>query len=126
VRRADPERGSAVAETVLVGALVVVLVLGVVQLAYALWVRTVLIDAAAEGARYAALLDGDLASGEERARQIAATGVTDTYVDASSASIDREAGYDVVVVELVAPVPVLGPLGPTGTMIVSGRAVVEQ
>ena len=110
----------------LVGALVVVLVLGVVQLAYALWVRTVLIDAAAEGARYAALLDGDLASGEERARQIAATGVTDTYVDASSASIDREAGYDVVVVELVAPVPVLGPLGPTGTMIVSGRAVVEQ
>lgn len=126
MRRADPERGSAVAETVLVGALVVVLVLGVVQLAYALWVRTVLIDAAAEGARYAALLDGDLASGEERARQIAATGVTDTYVDASSASIDREAGYDVVVVELVAPVPVLGPLGPTGTMTVSGRAVVEQ
>ncbi len=100
--------------------------LGVVQLAYALWVRTILIDAAGEGARYAALLDGDLASGEARARLVAATAVSDAFVDASSATVDREAGYDVVVVELVAPVPVLGPLGPSGTMTVTGRAVVEQ
>nr|WP_268921386.1 TadE/TadG family type IV pilus assembly protein [Serinibacter arcticus] len=114
------------AETVLVGALVLVLVLGLVQLAYALWVRTVLIDAAGEGARYAALLDGDLGSGEQRALQVAASGVTDGYVDHVDASVTSEAGYDVIVVELRAPVPVIGLLGPTGTLSVAGRAVVEQ
>lgn len=114
------------AETVLVGALVVVLILGIVQLAYALWVRTVLIDAAAEGARHAALLDGDLASGEERALLIAREAVAGDYVESASATVEPQAGFDVVVVEIVAPVPVLGLLGPTGTLTATGRAVVEQ
>ena len=104
----------------------VVLVLGLVQLAYALWVRTVLIDAAAEGARHAAVLDGDLASGQERALTIASTAITAEYVQSVSASIESAQGYDVVVVEMTAPIPVIGPLGPQGTLTVTGRAVVEQ
>ena len=44
------ERGSAVAEFVLVSALVLALFLGVVQVALAQHVRTLLVDAAAEGA----------------------------------------------------------------------------
>ncbi|RIJ01598.1 pilus assembly protein, partial [Clavibacter nebraskensis] len=49
------DRGSAPAEFVMVGALLVVLALSVVQLALALHVRTTVLDAAAEGARTAAL-----------------------------------------------------------------------
>ncbi|MDQ2661335.1 MAG: pilus assembly protein, partial [Actinomycetota bacterium] len=48
------ERGSAVAEFTLVGILLTVLALAVVQLALALHVRNTMLDAAAEGARYAA------------------------------------------------------------------------
>ena len=50
------------AEFTLVGVLLTVLALAVVQLALALHVRNTLLDAAAEGARYAALAgssDGD-------------------------------------------------------------------
>ncbi|WP_277050321.1 TadE/TadG family type IV pilus assembly protein, partial [Ruania albidiflava] len=47
------ESGSALVDFLLVAVLVTVLVLGVVQLALVLHVRTVLIDSAAEGARYA-------------------------------------------------------------------------
>ncbi|WP_414172598.1 TadE/TadG family type IV pilus assembly protein [Clavibacter tessellarius] len=43
------DRGSAPAEFVMVGALLVVLALSVVQLALALHVRTTVLDAAAEG-----------------------------------------------------------------------------
>lgn len=108
------------------GALVVVLVLGLVQLTFALWVRTVLVDAAGEGARHAALLDSDLASGRERALLVATTGLPADVVESVSATIEGETGYDVVVVEITAPIPVIGPLGPNGTMTVTGRAVVEK
>ena len=53
--RADD--GSAVVEFVLVSVLVLVLLLGVVQVALALHVRSLAIDAAAEGARVAARAD---------------------------------------------------------------------
>ena len=49
------EEGSAVAEFSLVGVLLTALLLAVVQLALALHVRNTVLDAAAEGARYAAL-----------------------------------------------------------------------
>lgn len=110
----------------MVGALLLVLVLAVVQLAYALWVRTVLVDAAAEGARYAALLDGDLPSGQQRAQQIAESGLAGTRLDDVTSRVESMPGYDVVVVEIAAPLPVLGPLGPGGVLEVRGRAVVEQ
>lgn len=110
----------------MVGALVVVLVLGLVQLALALWVRTALIDAAGEGARFAALHDGDLDSGARRADAVAAMSLGAGYVETVETRVDAAAGYDVVVVELTAPLPVLGLLGPSGTLTVTGRAVQER
>lgn len=64
---APQERGSAVAEFTMVSALVVLVVFALVQLTFALWVRAVLTDAAAEGARLAALWDGDEAAAADRA-----------------------------------------------------------
>ncbi|GMA32044.1 hypothetical protein [Litorihabitans aurantiacus] len=57
---------------------------------------------------------------------MAASGIADAAVQGATATVESEAGYDVVIVELTAPVPVIGPLGPSGTLVVRGRAVVEQ
>lgn len=56
------DRGSAPVEFVLVGALLTLLTVSVLQFALALHVRSTLIDAAAEGARHAALADSSLAA----------------------------------------------------------------
>jgi len=56
-RTRRPERGAAVVDFVMVGALTTVFFLAVVQLALVLHVRNTLIDAAASGARYGTLAD---------------------------------------------------------------------
>lgn len=110
----------------MVAALLLVVVLAVVQLAFALWVRTALIDAAGEGARLAALDGADLAAGSQRAREIAAMSLGSGYLEAAAARREARAGYDVIVVELTAPLPVLGLLGPGGSLTVTGSAVAER
>ena len=110
----------------MVGALVLVLVLAVLQLALTLWVRTTLIDASAEGARHAALLDGDLAAGEQRTREIVAMTLSGDFAESVTAHRDSQLGYDVVVVQITAPLPMLGLLGPSGVITVQGRAVAER
>lgn len=110
----------------LVSSLVVALVLGLVQLALALWVRTALIDAAGEGARYAALAGGDLTAGEVRAADVAEMSFGPGYLTQATARLEHAAGYDVVVVELTAALPVLGLWGPAETLTVTGRAVQER
>lgn len=57
-RRPGGEHGSAPVDFALVSVLVVALGLGLLQLALGLHVRNVLVDAAGEGARRAALLGG--------------------------------------------------------------------
>ena len=64
-----PSRGSAVVDFVLVLAVLVPLFLGILQVGLVLLVRNTLANAAAEGARYAASLDRDLAAGEQRTRE---------------------------------------------------------
>lgn len=121
----DPERGSAVVDFLLVSLLTTVLVLGVVQLALTLHVRTILIDGAGEGARYAALEGSSLGAGERRAAELIRSTLPDAY------AADVRAGYvshgDVSLVEIRvrAPMPVLGLLGPSGVITVTGRAVSE-
>ena len=56
------------AEFVLVGVLLTALLLAVVQLALALHVRNTVLDAAAEGARYAALAGSSAEAGVQRTR----------------------------------------------------------
>jgi len=105
--------------------LLTVLVLGVVQLALALHVRTMLTDAAAEGARYAALHGSDLAAGEERAAELIAMTLPASYAEHVDAGYDTYGEVALVTVTVSAPLPVLGLLGPGGTIVVTGRAVDE-
>lgn len=122
--RADD--GSAVVEFVLVSVLVLVLLLGVVQVALALHVRSLAIDAAAEGARVAARADRGPADGAARTRDLLTAALTGAYardVTAGGGTLD---GVPVAEVTVRAPLPVVGLLGPGGVLTVRGHALLEE
>lgn len=119
------EEGSAVVDFVLVGVLVIAVVLALLQLALGLHVRNVLTDAAGEGARRAALVGGTEAEAEERVRDLTGAALTEDYVDSVTVRRTSSGGVAVVQVDVTAPVPVLGLLGPGGTLHVTGHAVDE-
>lgn len=113
-------------EFVLVVVLLVVLFLGILQLALALHIRNTLVASAAEGARYGALADRSPQQGAQRARDLIRTALGarfTTEVTAASSVID---GLPVVVVEVRAPLPLLGPIGPADLLVVRGHALDEK
>ncbi len=123
--KASDERGSAIVDFLLVSLLVTVLMLGVVQLALTLHVRNVLIDSAAEGARYAALEGHGLGEGVSRSRALISSTLPSSYAEQIEAQTITRDGVSLVEVRVRGPVPVLGLLGPSGWIDVTGRAVAE-
>lgn len=119
------ERGSAPVEFVLVGALLTLVMVSVLQVALALHVRSTLIDAAAEGARHAALADSSLAAGVERSRDLISTAVGQSYAGDITAGFGSYDGHPVVVVTVRSPLPLLGLAGLDRGLEVSGRAALE-
>ena len=124
-RSAADDAGSAVVGFVLVSLLTTVVFLGVLQVALALHVRATLIDCAAEGARYGALADRTAADGAARARELVAMSLSPRFADQVEGSRTVVQGLEVVRVEIAAPLPVLGLLGPGGVVRVDGHALAE-
>lgn len=122
---ARPEHGSAAVEFLLVSVLVLALLLGVVQVALAVHVRSLATDAAAEGARVAARADRGLADGAARTRALLADALTGAYARDVTAGRTTLDGAPVVEVTVRAPLPVVGLLGPGGTLTVRGHALEE-
>ena len=102
-----------------------VLFVGVLQLTIVLHVRNTLIDSASEGARYAALVGHQPADGAARTRLLIGQSLSDSYAQHVTATTARIDGLDVVEVEVVAPLPLLGLLGPGDSLTVHGHALVE-
>ena len=123
--RATGEDGSAVAEFVLVAALVLALFLGVVQVALALHVRALVVDAAAEGARVAARADRDLEAGTQRTQALLGASLGARYGRDVAARHTTWDGLPVVEVTVRAPLPVVGILGPSGALTARGHALEE-
>src|SRR6476659_2266676 len=120
------DRGSAPAEFALVGGLLVVLFLAVVQLAVAIHVRNTLVASAAEGARVGAEADRDPSSAVARTRQLVRRSLTPSYaIDGRSRRV-VVGGVAMVEVEIRAPFPVIGLLGPGDGLDVTAHAVVER
>jgi Flp pilus assembly protein TadG len=122
VRRTD-DAGGVLVEFVLVAILVVIVALGVVQLATALHVRNMAISAASEGARLAAAYDQGLAQGEARTREVLVSSIGDYPADIQ-ASLTTVNGAEAVVVEVQAPIPVFGLWG-VGSLSVQAHALKE-
>lgn len=119
------EEGSAVVEFVFVSSLLLLLVLGVLQLALVLHIRNTVQDAAAEGARWAALADATLAEGHERTQSLIETAVGAQYARDIHTGYDTWLGQPATVVTVSAPLPLLGLWGPPHILEVSGHAARE-
>jgi Flp pilus assembly protein TadG len=124
-RCGDGERGSAPAEFALVSGLLAVLTLSVLQLGLALHVRNTALDAAAEGARVAALADGVLGEGEQRTRDLLRTALSPGYARQVTAGYRDVSGTSTVEVTVVVPLPLLGLVGIEHGLEVRGHAAVE-
>jgi Flp pilus assembly protein TadG len=120
------ERGSAVVEFSLVSVILLVLFLAVLQIGLVLHVRNTLVASAAEGARYAANADRDIAAGAIRTRELIASSVSNRYAGNVSARYLNQAGVTLVEVRVRTTFPLVGLLGPVGALEVTGHAVEES
>lgn len=123
--RLSDDRGSATVEFVLVGVLLTLVTLSVLQVAFALHIRTTLIDAAAEGARFAALADSSLPAGIERTGALITAALGESYARSISATTGAYGGHPVVIITVRSPLPLIGLVGINDTLEVSGRAALE-
>ncbi|MEO5920553.1 MAG: TadE family protein [Pseudolysinimonas sp.] len=119
------ETGSAVAEFVMVGAILTVLTVAVLQLALALHVRNTVLDAASEGARFAALADNGPADGVVRCRTLIALAIGSDYARDVTVSTEEWRGNPAVTVTVRTTLPMIGLIGIEGGVEVSGHAVIE-
>ncbi len=119
------ERGSSPVEFVLVGTLLTALTLAVLQVAFAIYVRNVVHDAAAEGAHYAALADTSAGEGVLRTREVISRAIGPEYAEDVSVGEDTSLGHPSVVVRVRTTLPVLGLIGIPYGMEVDARAPVE-
>ena len=120
------ESGSAVVDFVMVGALVIVVFVALLQVALGVYARNVLTDAAGDGARRAALVGGTEAEARRRVPTLSDAALRRGYVDTVTVSRVPSGDLTIVQVTVKAPFPVLGLLGPGGTLTVTGRAVDES
>ena len=121
----DGERGSAPVEFLLSCVVLLVLVLGVLQVGAVLLVRNTALDAAAEGARWAAVEGNTDADGAERARQILTASLGPAYAQGISVGRGAFAQQPAVAVSARIPLPVIGLIGPADGIEVTGHAALE-
>jgi hypothetical protein len=119
------ERGSAPAEFVLVALLLVTLVLGVLQVGAVLLVRNTALDAAAEGARWAAVAGNGAEEGAARAREVLTVSLGPSYAQDVRVRTALWQGVPATEVTARIPLPVIGLFGPPNGIEVTGHAVLE-
>ncbi len=122
--RFTSERGNASVEFALVAPLLMLVALAVLQLMLAIHVRTVVTSAAIEGARVAALVDGDLNRAESRTRSILESNIAGSAVQSISASRVTTEGNEMFAVVVETELPLIGFYGPT-SMKLTGHALAE-
>ncbi|WP_164546565.1 TadE/TadG family type IV pilus assembly protein [Actinobaculum sp. 352] len=114
--RASSEKGSAVVGFTMAVALLLFAVLALFSLAITLHVRTVLQDAAAEGARAGAASKAGPAEGVEvatsRAGEFVTGNLAEEYARDIVAYVTDIAGVPVIEVEITGPLPLFGVEGP--------------
>lgn len=110
----------------MVGALLIFVAMAIFQIGLALYVRNSLISAASEGARYAGRAGSSPGEGVDRTTALISSSLNPSYAQGVSARETTVNGVRVVEVTVTAPLPVMGLLGPSGSMTVNGRAFVED
>lgn len=124
--RAKDERGAAIADFAMVSVLVLVVFLAVLQLGLALHTRNTLISCASEGARLGARADALPGEGISRTQALVSESLSPRYARSVTSRETVVDGVRVVEVRVVAPLPVIGLLGPDDRFDVVGRAFLES
>ncbi|GIU56877.1 TadE family protein [Arthrobacter sp. NicSoilC12] len=124
--RRGVERGAAVVDFVLIGALLTLLFLAIVQLTLVLHVRNTLIDAAASGARYGTLADRNDGDAKERTVQLITAALNSDYARDVGTSESTFQGIRTLEVTVRAPLPVIGFIGPRALLEVKGHAAIQR
>jgi len=104
--------------------MLVLLVLAVVQVTLALYVRSTITSAAAEGARVAATSPGASVVAVRRTRDVLGSTLADGVVESVVARPARVRGIETVEVEVRARLPLVGLLGPS-MLVIRGHALQE-
>ena len=104
--------------------LLVLVALAVLQVGLAVYVRSTIASAAAEGARVSAVSGGDTAVGVRRTRSALEESLAGGVVESVVARTTTAAGVPVVDVEVRARLPLVGLLGPA-VLVVHGHALTE-
>lgn len=111
----------------MVAGLLLFVALAVFQLGLALYVRNTLIASASEGARYGARADASPGDATARTSSLITGALNSSFAgNVSAGSGTTAAGVRVVEVTVSAPLPVIGPIGPSGGLTVTGRAFSER
>lgn len=110
----------------MVSALVLMLFGVVLQIAFALYARNIMLDAASAGARYGTLLDRTESEGRTRTEEIIAGGLPDIYQTTVSSSAVTVNGVDAIEIRVQGTLPVVGPFGFDQGIEVSGHAIVQE
>ena len=119
------ERGSAVADFVLVGGLLTLFFLAIVQLTLVLHVRNTLIDAAASGARYGTLADRGAEDARNRTAQLIGVALNQEFATDVTTAEATYQGVRTLEVTVRAPLPVIGLIGPRAALEVKGHAAIQ-
>jgi hypothetical protein len=118
------ERGAAVVDFVLVGALLTMFFVSIIQLALILHVRNTLIDAAASGARYGTLADRSADDARRRTGELIGTALNADFArDIEMREVTFQ-GLRTLEVTVRAPLPVIGLIGPREGLEVTGHAAI--
>jgi Flp pilus assembly protein TadG len=118
------ERGAAVVDFVLVGALLTMFFVSIIQLALILHVRNTLIDAAASGARYGTLADRSADDARRRTGELIGTALSADFArDIETREVTFQ-GLRTLEVTVRAPLPVIGLIGPREGLEVTGHAAI--
>ena len=124
--RSRGDTGSAVVDFIMVGALVTLLFMSIVQLALVLHVRNTLIDAAASGARYGTLADRTPADGVQRTAELIRLALNDSLAEDVTFTETTVSGVRMLQITVRAPLPVIGFLGPSDGLEVTGHGIWGQ
>lgn len=123
LRRLRSERGSAVVEFPLIAVLILLISLAIIQAALIMYARNTLTDAAVQGAHHASLVGNSPPDGAARAAQLIDERFGGTYDVTVTAGEDASGR---ITVEVTAAIPLVGLLGPAGTLMVDGHALDEE
>jgi Flp pilus assembly protein TadG len=124
-RNGAGERGAAVVDFVLIGALVTLFFMAIIQLTLVLHVRNTLIDAAASGARYGTLADRTDVDARDRTAQLISVALSPDFATDVTTSETSYQGVATLEVTVRAPLPVLGLIGPRESLEVKGHAAIR-